>query len=118
MKRDLNLMRQIMLDLEEFPYIQNNISELWPNKSLEEYQLLAMHIRLLADNNYLELGSCLLGYEFENWYITRITNDGHTFLDYIRSDTLWNKIYPKLITIGSIALKFLIPIATKYLPEL
>ena len=68
MVRDLNLMRQIMLDLEKRQHIHDNISALWPNKTIEEYEAIAEHVLLLQDNNYLLLGSCLLGNGFEDWY--------------------------------------------------
>lgn len=65
MKRDINLMRQIMLDLEALPCIHTNISEIWLDRNLDDYQTIALHVKLLADSNYLELGNCLLGYDFE-----------------------------------------------------
>ena len=115
MKRDFNLMRQIMLDLEKLPYIQNDISDIWKDRTPEEYQRISLRVQLLADSKYIVLGSCLLGCGFENFYIQRITNDGYTFLDYARNDTVWQKLYPKFAKLGSIALRIIEPIATEYL---
>lgn len=112
MKRDINLMRQIMLDLEALPCIHTNISEIWLDRNLDDYQTIALHVKLLADSNYLELGNCLLGYDFENWHINRITNDGYTFLEYVRNDTIWNTLRSKLTALGSIALRIVEPLAT------
>lgn len=115
MKRNPDLMRSIMLELEKLPYLQNNISALFPDKTLEEYRIIAMHIKLLEDNGYLQLGKCLLGYRYENWYISRITDNGYIFIDCIRSDSIWEKIKPQLEAVGSFALDVIKPIVTAFL---
>lgn len=110
MKRDLDLMRNIMFQLEEPKFLCDNISAFFPNKTIDEYEIIAAHIELLADNNYLKLGSCLLGYGFPNLYIERITNDGYTFIESIRSDTTWSKLKPKLLLVGSYGLDVIKPL--------
>ena len=99
MKRDLNLMRQIMFNLES---ADRNIliSEVYKNKSIDEMDAIAEHLLLLADENYIELGSCILGYGYANYVVKRITNDGYKFLDMIRDDTLWNRALPKILSAG------------------
>lgn len=113
MKRDLSLMRQIMFDVEN----SSNgvlISELYPTKSVEEMDIVAEHLLLLADEGYIELGSCILGYGYPNYTVRRITNDGHKFLTMVRNDTTWNKILPKLLTAGgSVSLVVLEQIISK-----
>ena len=91
MKRDLDLMRDIMLDLEAMPHLNNNIHALFPNRSQEEYEKLSFHVALLSDAGYVKLGMVLMGYNFHNYYIERITDDGHQFIQLIREDTVWNK---------------------------
>ena len=118
MVRDLNLMRQIMLDLEKRQHIHDNISALWPNKTIEEYEAIAEHVLLLQDNNYLLLGSCLLGNGFEDWYIARITNDGYTFLDCVRPKSVWQKLLSLLQSTGTISLDVIKPIASEILTDL
>ncbi len=115
MKRNPDLMRSIMLELEELPCLQNNISALFPDKTLEEYRIIAMHIKLLEDNGYLELGKCLLGYRYENWYVSRITENGYIFIDCVRSNSVWRKIKPQLEAVGSFALDVIKPIITSFL---
>ena len=99
MKRDLNLMRQIMFDLEN---ANSNIliSEVYQNKSIDEMDVISEHLLLLADEGYIELGSCILGYGYANYVIRRITNDGYKFLDMVRNDTIWNRALPKILSAG------------------
>lgn len=115
MKRDLDLMRNIMITLENTDCM-DNISSLFPNKTPNDYFKIAYHIKLLEDNNYLELGDCLLGYGFENWYIKRITNDGHNFIEASRNEGTWNtKVKPAIIKCGQLTWPVLAPFLTNFL---
>lgn len=107
MKRDLNLLRNIMLKLEERPILQDNISSIFKNKTEEEYVQISDHIKLLEDLGYLELGSCLIGViPAFDYCIVRITNDGYTFIENIRDKNIWEKIKPKILLSGNLALEF------------
>ncbi|MBQ8691309.1 MAG: DUF2513 domain-containing protein [Phascolarctobacterium sp.] len=101
MKRDLDLMRQIMLDLEAMPHLGNNINALFPNLTKEDYEKISFHVALLSDAGYLKLGMVLMGYGFHNYYIERITDTGHQFIQLIREDTVWNKCKKHCVEFGA-----------------
>lgn len=112
MKRDLDLMRNIMIALENTDCM-DNISSLFPDKTPDEYSKIAYHVKLLEDNNYLELGRCLLGYGFPDWYISRITNDGYNFIEASKNDGAWNtKVKPAILSCGQLAWPVLAPLLT------
>lgn len=102
MKRDLNLMRQIMLDLEEYDIIQRDIAEIYPNKTIEEWTKISYHVKLLAGAGYITLDQPLLGYGFYNYVICDITNQGHDFISMTTNSSIWNKMLPKLEAIGGV----------------
>jgi len=104
MKRDLNLMRQILIDLSDMPYLQNNISHLFPDKTQEEYQRISFHIELLKDLGYIEIGSSLLGYGYNNYYISRITNNGYDFISLTSDEVKWKKHLPTILELGNLSL--------------
>ena len=90
MKRDFDLIRKILL------YVEENREEgsLMVNK-LENYdnQTLISHCKLLADKGFLngrELESLTPGNDDFQCY--GITYEGYEFLDKIRDITIWGKI--------------------------
>lgn len=102
MKRDLNLMRQIMLDLEATDNFSVDLSSLYPKKSVDEYFNIAWHLRLLADAEYIVLGTpIMMGYP--NYPITFITNKGYEFIRLTKDPTIWERLLPYLVKAGGIA---------------
>lgn len=102
MKRDLNLMRQIMLDLEATDNFLVDLSSLYPNKSDEEYFNLAWHLRLSADAEYIVLGSpTMMG--FPNYSISFITNKGYEFIRLTKDPTIWERLLSYFVKFGGVA---------------
>ena len=97
MKRDFNLIRQILLDVEKAP-VGRAISELIYES--HEEAVVSEHIKLLIDASFLE-GTIDIGTEHHNegtqqiilWYeIYRLTWEGHDFLDNAKNDAVWKKV--------------------------
>ena len=94
MKRDLDLLRKILLAIEnadEF-YYYNGIPYLASDIGCSNLELVSFHVSLLVDNNYIEVSdiSCC-GINYDDYMIKRLTADGCDYLDNIRNDTIWNR---------------------------
>ena len=95
MKRNLNLIRKILLDIENAP----------PGKVLsaadfnyEEFEelIIAEHLKLLIDAKFLE-GDPRQDLLFDGSIVIfcsiyRLTWDGHEFLANAKNDTIWKKV--------------------------
>ena len=88
MKRDLELVREILLEVEK----ANADPDEWINLRIPDRApaLVSYHVKLLHDAGLLEAtdlsdlsGSC--------WAPRSLTWAGHEFLDAARNDTVWNK---------------------------
>jgi hypothetical protein len=87
MKLDTDLVRQILLAVEEFPFDGSFHDVEIEGRTENE---ITYHVMLLHEAGLLEAldlstlsGVC--------WKPTRLTYDGHQFLDAARSDTVWQK---------------------------
>lgn len=89
MKRDMDLVRKILLEIED-KYVSTAIF----NLKIEDYdtETVAYHCKLIYDAGlitdckiqYADGGICSFG-------IGSLTWDGHDFLDKIRDDGIWSK---------------------------
>ena len=87
MKLDTDLVRQILLMVEEFPFDGSFHDVEIEGRTEDE---ISYHVMLLDEAGLLEAvdlstlsGVC--------WKPNRLTYDGHQFLDAARSDTVWQK---------------------------
>jgi len=89
MKRDMDLVREILLRIEAHPKLWYPISE-FADHDLERIQA---HITWLCEAGLLRSDAhtdLLLG-GYSKPERVRLTSAGHEFLDAARDDTLWNK---------------------------
>ncbi len=89
MKRDMDLIREILLAIESYPESDAyNLNLSFPGHSEDE---VSYHCRLLFDAGIIE-GKCIQAYEEpDEWMIRGLTWTGHEFLEASRDDTRWNK---------------------------
>lgn len=85
MKRDMDLVRQILRAMEARAWMERQPLVL-DGRTEEE---MAYHVKLLAEANLVEAvdASTRAGL---NWIPIALTWDGHEFLDAAREDTRWN----------------------------
>lgn len=90
MKRDLKLVRDILIDVEANP----------PNQIIQDFRydgvdslIIAEHVRLLIDAGYLE-GEVIrqFGTSQFAYVVTGMTWQGHEFLANAKNDTVWKKV--------------------------
>ena len=122
MKRDLDLIREIMLVLEDkMEYGKNfqstHLIEFMQDKTLS-VEKLAYHLGLLVESDFLKAKEYkYLRGEPTDYLINTITSQGQDFIDTIRQDTTWNKIKEKASSIGGFTLPLLVDIGTEYLKK-
>jgi DNA-binding transcriptional ArsR family regulator len=87
MKRDMDLVREILVQVANFPDIQNYVLSI---KGYEE-QEVAYHIMLLKEAGLLEAATAQFGDGRLAAQPRRLTWQGHEFLDAARDDTNWQK---------------------------
>lgn len=121
MKRDLDLIREIMLVLEDkMEYGKNFMSDklfdIIQNETLSLAKL-TYHIGLLVEGNFIgakELKTFSNGSVFT---INTITSEGQDFLDTIRQKDTWEIVKEKAVKIGGFTLSLLVDIGKEYLKK-
>ena len=91
MKRDMDLVRKILLHVEENE--DGNISLAIPGYSQDE---IYRHVELMKDKDLVDAAIVLAGdgagHEILTCEVRRLTGAGHDFLDAVRSDTVWEQV--------------------------
>ncbi|MCT7647624.1 DUF2513 domain-containing protein [Aliarcobacter butzleri] len=117
MKRDLELIRNIMIYLEENlqPSKEINSTDLpFYNENDENYQLMSEHLKLIIENGYIEvIKTPIKG--FTLFSITRITTKGYDFLDALRNEKVWNQVKEKTLSVGGFTLSLLVDLGKEYI---
>lgn len=85
MKRDMDLIRKILLTVEEYDENSTEIPLLQIDG--EDGMAVYYHAKLLIDAGFIE-GTIVSG---PGVYVTAMTWSGHDFLDTVRSETVWDK---------------------------
>ena len=122
MKRDLDLIREIMLVLEDkMEYGKNFKStqfiEIMQGKIFSA-EKLAYHVGLLVENDFIKAKEYKhQSGEPADYLINTITSQGQDFIDTIRQDITWNKIKEKASNIGGFTLSLLVDIGKEYLKK-
>jgi hypothetical protein len=99
MKRDMDLIRAIMLALEDRPEPALNLSEM----SMEGHDdaVVLEHLILLDEAGFISMNvEYFAGGETPQFIVHRITWAGHEFLAAVRSDKIWAKATKVLTTAG------------------
>ena len=90
MKRDIDLIRKILFEVEEFEDPWGLSSDL----EIDGYdnQVVSYHVKLLFEAGLLEADDvCEMGSDGYRWWAKSLTWEGHEFLDAARDDSRWNK---------------------------
>jgi hypothetical protein len=88
MKRDMNLVREILIKLEN-----HNEKEFVGYFTLEEYDddLVTYHLGIMDDAGIIG-GRFLYADDKMLWSSLKISWDGHEFLDAIKNENVWSKV--------------------------
>lgn len=89
MKRDMDLARSILLELEEHPHVSTWKSDLTvEGHSPDE---VSYHVKILSQAGLIEATTMANPPHDSIWIPISLTWDGHEFLDAAKDDTRWNK---------------------------
>lgn len=96
MKRDMDLARLILLEIEQHPFIGVGFE-----LKLEEYKReeITYHIILLAEAGLIEADDASTLANIE-WLPKRLTWQGHEFLDAARDNNRWNQAKATMSKVG------------------
>jgi len=85
MKRDINLIRAIMLQVESWP-----IDKRGTNVEMQSVdpQVVSYHVMILDEAGLLK-GQDASGLNDIDWFVDRLTWAGHEFVEAARDDTRW-----------------------------
>jgi hypothetical protein len=95
MKRNPDLVRQILLELEKEPYQGQPIPIQIDDVTKEE---IVYHVMLLNEAGLIEAFD--LGIGDVSWMPVRLTWSGHEFLDAARDDDRWNRAKQRMADQG------------------
>lgn len=113
MKRDMDLVREILIEIEErsdfdVPYV--------PDIEGKTDHEIFYHIKIMHEAALIE-ASNWSGDDGPHWLAKSLTNAGHDFLDAARNETLWAKAKAKVLSSGGVltieALKIGLALAVK-----
>lgn len=96
MKRDMDLVRQMLLEIEKHPYTGDWVELAIDGSSPEE---ITYHVILLHEAGLIEADDVSTMSNIE-WRPKRPTWQGHEFLDAARDDTRWSKAKDAMGKVG------------------
>jgi len=99
MKRDWEIVRELLSKAEEctLPTEMVRLSSFPPERAAE----VSYHMELLIEAGLVEgQMSKTIGPEVHDFFVRRLSWEGHEFLDSIRSETVWNKTKKTFISNG------------------
>jgi hypothetical protein len=106
MKRDMDLIREILLEVEKLPYTGGFHKVAIEGHSEDE---ITYHTLLLAEADLIEATVCSV-FGAESYLPVRLTWAGHEFLDAAKNDTIWHQAKEAAGKAGGLALGVLKPI--------
>jgi hypothetical protein len=87
LKRDLNLVRKILLEIEKK---EEPMGWIIPEIEVYSKSEICYHIKILAEADYIDACDNSTPTSFE-WAAKNLTWEGHEFLDASRNETIWKK---------------------------
>ena len=105
MKRDLDLIRRMLLRIEEKADVPPNTLEVKDFLDMNSNpHYISLHIQLLLDAGFIEVMSGASFYEdVKDFDITRLTFAGYEYLDTVRNSYIWERTKERLANVGGAA---------------
>lgn len=119
MKRDLELIRNILLAIENVEPDDRHAININSFLHLNNNPyVISHHIKLLLDSNFIEAEGPIYTFDIDDYYIDRITSSGYDYLDSVRSPEIWAATKKKLLTVGgSATLDIVKSVATDFVKD-
>lgn len=103
MKRDLNLLRSMLLRIEELDSTKHKITISSFLDLCDNPAIISLHIELLIDSYFIEASEPIYRRTIKDFLIYRLTSNGYDYLDAIREPSIWQKTTNKLLEVGGTA---------------
>jgi DNA-binding transcriptional ArsR family regulator len=117
MKRDMDLIRNLLLEIEESEKPVLYIADLMAAERLQgiEQSDVDFHLKLLIEAGLIDANKKQGISTVGGWYIRQLTWDGHEFIDSIRDPEIWRKTKEGASAAGSWSIGRLKDLGTAYL---
>ena len=103
MKRNLDLIRTILLRIEALDSYSYKITNESFYDLCADENLLSLHIELLLEADYIEVVDVIYIGVAKDFLIRRLTMQGYDYLDSVRSDNIWANTKRRLADVGGSA---------------
>lgn len=116
MKRDMDLIRNILLKVEELddPPLTKILSDIATD---DDIKIMIEHLRLLIEEAGLITGIAAHTLMGSNWFSMKLTWKGHEYLDNIRDPEIWNKTKQGAQKVGSFSLDVMSGLAKGFIKK-
>jgi hypothetical protein len=117
MKRDMNLVRKILLFVEALPPGNTSVDLVIAGHSPDEIEY---HALMLVERGLLkDSGGLIVAHDELSVFPDALTFEGHDFLGAVRNDTVWRKTMDKVgSAVGSTSLEIIKAVAQSYAKQL
>lgn len=118
MRRDMDLIRAVMLQVEAVEDDRLGLDSFHLSIDDRPASEIAYHVRLLVQAGLLE-GQNITAVGDETWHFgaLRLTWEGCEFLDAARDDTRWRRARDQIRKVGSVTLPLLSQLLISYLKQ-
>ncbi len=114
MKRDMDLVREILLRVEEADK-ECGMEDLLPEGvSEDETRKYEYHLDMLVNQTGFVTGVNISGLSGETWIDLKLTWNGHEFLEAVRDPEIWRRAKEGAKKVGSASIDFLWEAAKAY----
>ena len=100
MKRDLDLLRKMLLRIEELDSTKSKITINSFSDLCDYPPLISLHIELLIDDGFIETSEPIYRGPISDYWIYRLTSSGYDYLDAIRNPSIWQSTLNKIESVG------------------
>ena len=112
MKRDNELIRNILLAIEDCPDVSPNVLRIESFLDFcNEPAVISMHIELLKEAGLVEAHRILRSDKVKGWEVERLTFSGYEYLETIRSAKVWRNVKERMKAVGGATLEIIKAVA-------
>lgn len=118
MKRDMDLMRKILLRIEECSDVPPKVLTLDDFMDMKKSSyMISLHIDLLCDAGLIEVMDTSIEDGLKDFDIVRLTLAGYEYLDAIRNARVWDRVKQSVSYVGGATLDIIKQLAVKELAK-
>ena len=114
MKRDMDLVRDILLLIESSECCGFDWREREFESLSKDYNVIWYHIKIMVDGGLIECEKARYVDQYDKLYITA---KGHEFLDCIRNDDIWHTVKERIAVVGGAPSDVIMWLANKLIRE-